>query len=634
MSCSRLRAVLFAASVLFLAACSGLSSEPRIVASIPPPTAAPAEVGFPLSPPDIARGALLFAENCTDCHGPRGAGDGPLVQTGQVGNAGNFTTADAAWVQRPVEWFNTITQGRIENLMPPWQSALTEAERWDVAYFTYTLHYTPAQMEQGASLYARHCAECHGDTGAGDGERAAELSGSVPSLLDQEELSLVSDRVIYNIVTEGVGDPRDGMPGFQDEMTEAERLAVTAYTRTLSFANPQAVGLPSAAEVEPASTAEVTEIAERFALQGSLVQGTAGARLPADQSVSLFIFHAEGSPTQLDAIADADGQFVFSDVPLEVDAIYSVTTAYRDRIFGGDFIPGTEIVDAVPVVTLFELTEDPTVISINAIVTQVNATADGLEIAQVLQFSNQSDRAYTTSQQTPDGRPVGLVISLPPGAVVPGFSEPGRYVVAQEQFAVIDTAVVLPGESHLVQLVYLLAYSGSAVIEQPLNYPLQGNLRLLVRPTTLQVEGDLFPRLGEQTLGESAYMSYGSVASLQGGDVLRFELTGSGGASTVASDTVPIVSSTSLPLILVIGIIAEVLLVAALIYWYTRRRRRSSAAGDEPATKAALMDALVRQIAELDAEHERGEIDDEAWQRQRTALRNRLAELLQDDGAD
>jgi hypothetical protein len=42
-----------------------------------------------------------------------------------------------------------------------------------------------------------------------------------------------------------------------------------------------------------------------------------------------------------------------------------------------------------------------------------------------------------------------------------------------------------------------------------------------------------------------------------------------------------------------------------------------------------VIDILVRQIAELDAEHEAGRIDDDSHERQRAALKARLTALME-----
>ena len=43
------------------------------MATFPPVTPS---IAYPTSPPDLALGASIFAEHCTQCHGLSGAGDG------------------------------------------------------------------------------------------------------------------------------------------------------------------------------------------------------------------------------------------------------------------------------------------------------------------------------------------------------------------------------------------------------------------------------------------------------------------------------------------------------------------------------------------------------------------------------
>ena len=42
-----------------------------------------------------------------------------------------------------------------------------------------------------------------------------------------------------------------------------------------------------------------------------------------------------------------------------------------------------------------------------------------------------------------------------------------------------------------------------------------------------------------------------------------------------------------------------------------------------------VINILVRQIAELDADHDAGKIDDDAYEQQRSALKARLAALME-----
>ncbi|MFQ3568695.1 MAG: c-type cytochrome [Aggregatilineales bacterium] len=626
---------------LLAAACTGLAGEPQIVATIPLPSPAPIEAAHPLAPPDLRLGAAIYAARCAECHGIGGAGDGALVQSGQVQNAGNFTEPDAARPQRPVEWHETIANGRLERLMPPWRDALSPEQRWAVALYTYTLHYSAEQIERGRAVYQAACADCHGERGRGDGPRAAELAGSVGDLTDQAVMAVLSDETIYAIIAEGIGD---GMPAFADDLTEEEMRAAAAYTRTLSLTNLPAAWLPAARPpdarpLQPAATEEiapppatVAPLPATLDIRGTVEQGTAGAEVPADLVLTLFVFAPDLTRQQIETTVGADGTFVFEDVPFDADHTFVVTTAYRERIFAGEPTSGAALLDdpTLPL-TIYELTEDPTVIEIARLVTQINVTRTTLEVAQVFNIRNTSDRVYTTSNRTPDGRPISLIIPLPPGAIVPGFAEQGRYLFAADEFTVADTLPVLPGDDTLVQLVYLLEFNGGAIIEQELLYAVDGPVRLLVRPPDTVITSDQLLPLGPETLGASVYMSYGDQLTLPNGGILRFEVSSAGTGALGGAGGV-ITANNLLPVILVV--IGAQVLIVGLLYWvYTRRRAIAGTASvtTDPAAspdRSILIDGLIGQIAELDAEFEAGRLEETDYQRQRGVLKARLAQLM------
>ncbi len=632
-------------AALLAAACTGLAGEPQIVATIPPPSPAPTEAPHPLAPPDLRLGAAIYGARCAECHGVGGAGDGVLVQTGQVQNAGNFTEPDAARPQRPSEWHDTIANGRLERLMPPWRDALSPEQRWAVTMYTYTLHYTAEQIERGRAVYQAACADCHGERGRGDGPRAAELADSVGDLTDQAVMAVLSDETIYSIIAEGIGE---GMPAFAGDLTEEEMRAAAAYTRTLSLTNLPPSWLPAAqvptaqvpaAPPQPAATEEiappatVAPLPATLDIRGTVEQGTAGAEVPADLVLTLFIFAPDFTRQQIETTVEADGTFVFESVPFDADHTFVVTTAYRERIFAGEPTSGAALLDdpTLPL-TIYELTEDPTVIEIARLVTQINVTRTTLEVAQVFNIRNTSDRVYTTDNMTPDGRPISLIIPLPPGAIVPGFAEQGRYLFAADEFTVADTLPVPPGEDTLVQLVYLLEFGGGAIIEQELLYAVDGPVRLLVRPPDTVITSDQLPPLGPETLGASVYMSYGDQLALPNGGVLRFEISGAGAGSAFGGAAGVITANNLLPIILVV-IGAQVLIIGLLYLVYTRRRATAGAASAAAAAAASpdrsiLIDGLIGQIAELDAEFEAGKLEETDYQRQRGALKARLAQLM------
>ncbi|MBK9125796.1 MAG: cytochrome c [Chloroflexi bacterium] len=133
-----LRVWVLAVLVLWAAVgCSGLGGEPEVVSTLrpAPSLAAPAT---PIADP-MAAGAQIFAARCATCHGPQGRGDGDLVASGQIDNIPDMTDPTRRPGVTLEDYYEIITNGRIENLMPPWRDALSEDERRAVAQYAYSL---------------------------------------------------------------------------------------------------------------------------------------------------------------------------------------------------------------------------------------------------------------------------------------------------------------------------------------------------------------------------------------------------------------------------------------------------------------------------------------------------------------
>ncbi|MBZ0288717.1 MAG: c-type cytochrome, partial [Anaerolineae bacterium] len=204
-------------------ACAGLAGEPAIVATLPPaPTTAALPVSLPAAAPDLVLGAQAYMENCTRCHGLEGRGDGEFVQSGRITQIIDFTDPQTTLEKTPAEYYEIITNGRLETLMPPWANSLNESQRWAAALYTYMLPYTPEVLTLGQALWEANCAECHGAQGEGTAEGAP-----LPGLLE------TTNAEILLTLVDGIPDK---MPAF-DTLSADERQAVTAYARSLSLAN-------------------------------------------------------------------------------------------------------------------------------------------------------------------------------------------------------------------------------------------------------------------------------------------------------------------------------------------------------------------------------------------------------------
>ena len=110
--------------------------------------------------PVVARGQAVFQNNCYVCHGPEGAGNGPVVQPAKGANGqmysrfpgapainGQVTAAKADGYIYAV-----VAAGR--GLMPPYGPRLTEGDRWAVVEYVRALQARAGQAPQRAGAAA------------------------------------------------------------------------------------------------------------------------------------------------------------------------------------------------------------------------------------------------------------------------------------------------------------------------------------------------------------------------------------------------------------------------------------------------------------------------------------------------
>lgn len=88
------------------------------------------------SPEVLARGEALYAAQCAVCHGPTGAGDGPVIGPGKFPfslplNAGSALTRSDGYI------YGIIVTGR--GLMPPYGEKLSHVDRWAVVEYVRQL---------------------------------------------------------------------------------------------------------------------------------------------------------------------------------------------------------------------------------------------------------------------------------------------------------------------------------------------------------------------------------------------------------------------------------------------------------------------------------------------------------------
>jgi len=83
----------------------------------------------------------------------------------------------------------------------------------------------------GEKLYVKHCSECHGDTGKGDGEMGEDMDPRPANLTDAEWKHGSSDGEIFTVIRNGVKST--GMKPFAKKLTAHQVWDVVNYLHTL-----------------------------------------------------------------------------------------------------------------------------------------------------------------------------------------------------------------------------------------------------------------------------------------------------------------------------------------------------------------------------------------------------------------
>ena len=607
------RAVFFFALAALLAGCSlagDITPPPALAtaqaaAPVPATTEAPAAAA-PTSPPgvtptpltageappaslDLARGGAIWSEKCAPCHGATGQSDGAMAANlpSPPPQLGNAAVARAA---RPADWYDVVTQGRMDRLMPAFAS-LSDAERWDAVAYALSLSAPAADVAAGEALYtANDCAQCHGSGQAG---------GSGPSLLTPV---LGQQRSLADLATVIRGGLLPSMPAFAGSLSEDQIWSLAAYVRSLAW-NSTATGSPS--------TPGAVQVAT---IRGRVSNGTAGGSLPQGLEVILTGFDGEQEAYRQTAPVAADGSYAFDGVPVVGGRIYGATVAYGDVLYysEGAHLSG----DGAPLdlpVTIHDTTTDPSTLSIERLHLLFDfSVPDRVQVLELWVLSNTSDRTVVAAP----GRGV-VEVSLPEGASDLGFEQGSigeRFMLTEKGFG--DTQPVVPGTATSQFIFsYVLPYDGQLDFVRPSDYAVNAVVALLPSEG-VTARGSGLQDLGVQQMGGQAVHSYTSGAIAAGG-ALEMEISGKPQAGGQAA-------SSSLPNVAIgLGVLGSLLIVAGL-WWFRPRRRPDS----EVASAEADPEQLVGELAALDDAFAAGRMEESVYRARRDSLKRALRERM------
>jgi len=92
------------------------------------------------------------------------------------------------------------------------------------------LAFSEANLAAAKQVYSAKCANCHGDTGKGDGSDAMMYDPSPADLTDASKINKRTDGEIYYQITEG----RKPMPSFKTKLTEEQRWQLVLLVRAFA----------------------------------------------------------------------------------------------------------------------------------------------------------------------------------------------------------------------------------------------------------------------------------------------------------------------------------------------------------------------------------------------------------------
>lgn len=232
--------------------------------------------------PDPKRGAAVFAQNCSACHGARGDGDGPLAARLDPRPVA-LTDHDRASVRSLLALYQAVSQGVSGTSMPAFK-ALSDADRWAVALYAGGLSYDDATRAAGEKRW-RDDAALHGrfpDLSALTRSSEASLAPMLGADAARDVTAYLrsSPNELVPVTPAGLGLAksrlRKSLAAYQaKDLPGATRLALSAYLDGFEPSEPSlsARNKPLLTEIESAMLAYRAAIAA-----GSDEQVVSGAR--------------------------------------------------------------------------------------------------------------------------------------------------------------------------------------------------------------------------------------------------------------------------------------------------------------------------------------------------------------------
>ncbi|MBT3338475.1 MAG: c-type cytochrome [Anaerolineae bacterium] len=657
--------ILLTLLALLLTACVSLAEDitppPDHVSPTAAPTLAPA---FPENAPSAANSAATFAEKCAPCHGETGLGDG--AQSAQLPSpATALGNRQIALEASPAAWYTAVTKGNLEAFMPPFNS-LSDAERWDVVAYAYSLSITPEQIALGKGLFNENCVVCHGEDG----------SGSDQSPVDFTDQSYMANRSAVALATTIINGSPNGMTAFGDKLSDEEVAALTDYIRSLTFEFAAAevaapTEIPATPTPEPVDTTTTPNVEDGSATTPVATDGT---ETPIDEStpegeqptptesapqegfgtVTGTISNAsdgelpDGLIVKLDAYdhdvmtgsfnlvftlettVNADGTYIFENVEMPEQRAFMAAVYENDFPYSSEPVFATAETKSLDLpITYYSTSTDASRLSVDRLHIFFEFPDTSYEIVQVVEVFVVTNPTLYTIVPEEAGQAV-IEFDLPEGAENIQFEDSAfgeRYTKTETGFG--DTSAVSPGMGqHQVVVFFELPYNKKTDFAQALNHPIDS--AIIMAPQGIKVKSDLLSSSGERDAQGLVYDVYAS-QPLPSGSMLTMNISGK------LASTVSISDGDSQQNIIFGAIAFGIALIGAGMWMYMRKRNEDDDYEDEEddedteeddTVEFSNAEGLLDAIIALDDAYRAGNLSEDVYKKRRAELKAQLKDLV------
>ncbi len=379
------------------------------------------------------------------------------------------------------------------------------------------------------------------------------------------------------------------------------------------------------------TTTPLAEVSPTATLSMATVSGTltvaSGASVPGGTIATLMVYDSSVGQVTLTLTTPilTDGTYEFTNVPADNNTVFLVTVDYSGVTY--DSAPvnfdGTTSQFNLPI-TVYETTTDLNSLTIIQAHLQFDFSTTGTVQVMVLYvISNPGTNAVDV---TSDGTSVPFI-------KIPTDAQSVNFQLAQSSSPLMSSAkgfAILPGANLQYGIIatFNLPYTNKLIFSQPFSLPVSS--ATIIVPEGVKVTSDQLKDAGTQGSTGTTYHLY-SGSSLASGSTLTMTISGLPGTPT----TTGFVLDQHTWLLIGVGAIGVVLIGLGIFLFLRDRRLKKledefgdeEEGGDGDALgedREGIMDAIIT----LDDQYKAGDISQEAYEKRRNQLKERLKNLV------